>query len=502
MTSSTVKDGTADDRVLVIGATILDQYYIGRATRLDQTAAVPVVDVSPTRMFSSVGGGANAAANVAHLAMPVAFVSVVGEDAASRAYADKEDDLITKYLLRHAEYQLPQKHRVYAQGNLAARFDVDERPKVNVEDQVVDLFHKAADDMRPSVILVSDYDKGVCTPRVLEAVMRWASANDCPVIVDPVPAHTAYYKGATALLPNERELLAMLPGVKGPLDGGPVLCQALEAHSCIVTCGDEGLVFVAPDMPVHRVPAVPAKVIDTCGAGDAVAAAIAYGHAVGMKAEEMLRFAAVAGAVCVENGGAGPVSLHEIHRRLAVVNGPVVKNVGLNYASLLRLSVAVRKKRFGITNGVFDILHPGHVSMLEQAAAECDFLLVMLNSDESALRAKGRAPVNDCKIRAAALSALPCVGAVLPFDEDTPELGISFLAPDLLVKGPEHAGAEAELPGAAAVLATGGVVHTTTLEYDIHASDIITKAKSQAAEESAPRAADAGGAGGSADAAR
>jgi D-beta-D-heptose 7-phosphate kinase/D-beta-D-heptose 1-phosphate adenosyltransferase len=132
--------------------------------------------------------------------------------------------------------------------------------------------------------------------------------------------------------------------------------------------------------------------------------------------------------------------------------------------------------------------------MLEQASAQCDFLLVLLNSDESATRVK-RKPVHDYDLRAANLAALPAVDAVIRFEADTPQAEIDFLAPDVLFKGPEHKGRENEIPGAASVLGRGGKVITTKLEYDTHASDTIAKAQSQEhpGEEAAPRAADASG---------
>ncbi len=120
-----------------------------------------------------------------------------------------------------------------------------------------------------------------------------------------------------------------------------------------------------------------------------------------------------------------------------------------------------RVRRAGLslvfTNGCFDVLHPGHLALLEQARALGDFLVVGLNTDRSvrALKGPGR-PVLPLEGRLALLSALEPVDLVIPFDEDTPERLISEVAPDVLVKGGDYEASR--VVGAASVEARGGRV--------------------------------------------
>jgi len=470
MTTSSGRQSN-EDRVVVVGPVIVDHYFLGTASRLDQTAPIPIVDVQTRGPFVGIGGGGNAANNLSHMAMPVAFVSVVGTDPGGKAFLDVQpNDLTHTYVAQDSNYQTPQKHRVYAGGRLVARFDMDEKLKANVEDKVVDMFLKCVDDVPPLAILVSDYDKGICTERTLEVILRYAREKHIKVIIDPVPQHMPFYTGAYIITPNAKEVCEATDK-KNVGAAADAICKELGVDHCIVTCGADGMLWASPGAARMQLPALPAMCVDSCGAGDTAAAAIAYGVAARMPMPTLLRFAMTAGALSVERGGAGPVSLHQIHRRISVSHGTGNKRVNIDHAALLRLSAAFDKTIFGVTNGVFDLLHPGHVSLLEQAAKKCGFLAVLLNSDESAERVK-QAPMQSYDLRAAALAAIPCVDAIIKFDEDTPEESIRRLEPNLLVKGPELEGKEEQIPGAEFVWSTGGEVMTTKLEYDIHTSDV------------------------------
>ena len=468
-----------EDRVVVVGPVIVDHYFLGSTSRLDQTAPIPIVDVRMRNSFVGLGGGSNAANNLAHMAMPVAFVSVVGTDPGGRAFLDTEpNELKQLYVAQDPNYQTPQKNRVYAGGRLVSRFDMDEKPKANVEDKVVDMFMKCVDDVPPLAILISDYDKGICTERTIGVILQYAHEKNIKVIVDPVPQHMPFYVGAYIITPNAKE--AMEATEKSSVGAAAdAICKELGVDYCIVTCGSDGMLLASPSAHRMEYPALPAMLVDSCGAGDTVAAALTYGVAARMPLHTMMRFAVTAGTLSVERGGAAPVPLHQIHRRISTAYGNSNKQVNIDHAVLLRLSAALDKTIFGVTNGVFDLLHPGHVSLLEQAAKDCGFLAVLLNSDDSAERVK-RKPMQDYALRAASLAALPMVDAIVKFDEDTPEQSIQRLEPNLLVKGPELKGEEEQIPGAEFVWSRGGKVVTTELEYDTHTSDVLERVQKAA----------------------
>jgi len=461
-----------NQRAVVVGPVILDHYHVGNIRGLDQTAPVPVTMIQ--REFVGAGGAANAADSLAYLAMPTAFVSVVGEDDASRVYLDKPaaGRGVTRYVAVEAAYTTPIKHRVYANHRLVARYDHERPPTSDMSQPMLMRLRQCFDEVTPLVILISDYNKGVCTPAVLEFIMTFAREHEIPVVVDPTPSHMEYYAGAYAVTPNALELMAAAPASSALTTMKAVAAWVRAKYNIthlFVTLGSGGIIRASSDGTTTDCPAVPAHELDTCGAGDTVAAAVAYGVAADMPPEVVMRFANIAGALAVEQIGAQPVSLHAIHCASSRAHLPA-KQVDPVSIPLLRRSLIVAGQTFGIANGVFDVLHPGHISMLRQARAQCDFLCVLLNTDKSATRIK-RTPLQPYSIRAAALAAQPAVDAVLPFDGDTPVPEIRQLRPDLLVKGPEYA--DKIVQGREAVEGWGGKVLITTLEHDTSTSAVL-----------------------------
>jgi D-beta-D-heptose 7-phosphate kinase/D-beta-D-heptose 1-phosphate adenosyltransferase len=467
----------ADGCVLVVGPTILDQYYVGEVSRLDQTAPVPIIDVPAKNSFVAVGGAANAALNLTHMGLSVVLVTVTGNDAAGdlaiQALSDAPN--LARYCTREPGYQTPRKHRVHDQsGRLLCRYDIDEKPKACVEDKVVDLFQRAVDDMTPEYILISDYDKGICTERTLDVIFSYSESKCVPVIVDPVPHHMDFYRTPSAtpyiITPNAKEAMAYT-GLSSVAAAANEIGRRVEPTFCIVTCGADGLLVAQPRQAQKRVSAVSVRCVDSNGAGDTVAAALTYASVMSMPLDALCEFAVAAGALSVEALGARPVPLIEIHRRQALAAGPQRKCVAAGFAMTLRRAAAASGKRFGIANGVFDLLHDGHMLMLKQAAEGCDYLLVLLNSDVS-VAALGRDVLQNTQMRMSALCATPYVDAVLPFDGATPVSELQQLKPDVLFKGKEHRGKEHKIPEAATIQGYGGEVKAVEEHIDIHAADL------------------------------
>jgi D-beta-D-heptose 7-phosphate kinase/D-beta-D-heptose 1-phosphate adenosyltransferase len=136
----------------------------------------------------------------------------------------------------------------------------------------------------------------------------------------------------------------------------------------------------------------------------------------------------------------------------------------------------VLSKKIAFTNGVFDILHQGHIFSLSQAAKEADYLIVGLNSDASTKKLKGETrPVNNQESRALVLASLLIVDAVIIFDEDTPLELIKAILPDVLVKGGDYT--VAQIAGAKEVIANKGRVVINPIIKGFSTTDIITKMK-------------------------
>jgi len=503
MTNST-EELASDDYVVVIGPVIVDRYFVGKPRRLDRTAPVPLIGV--TGQFWAPGGGGNAANCLAHLALPTTFVGMVGDDDAGEEYlkAPMPPNLQLK-VGKYANYSTPVKTRVYANNRLVARFDADDPYTGSFESTTASLFFSAVAEKPPLAILISDYNKGVCTPDIIGSVLLYGEDHNVPVIVDPDPAHTESYQGATLLTPNADEAMRMAAAcgyadrATDPVEAADFLANKFDCD-VLVTLGSHGMVLVPPHGQ-ERFPlqAMPAASIDTCGCGDAVASAMTYGIATGMNARTATRFANVSGSLCCEIIGAMPIPLHRLNQRVTLSLGLDRKVVTLDELRLLRQSVAVAGEIFGVANGVFDGVHDGHTSLLRQAREHCDFLAVLVNTDESAERIKRR-PQHSQIARSLSLAAHPLVDAVLLFDGDNAVPEYQALQPDIMVKGPDYKDREDLLPEAAVLPEWGGELRLAELEVDVSSTQL--REEDEALKEStAPGETEdsAGGAGDAAD---
>ena len=178
---------------------------------------------------------------------------------------------------------------------------------------------------------------------------------------------------------------------------------------------------------------------DVSGAGDTVVAALAAALAGGVELRMAARIANIAAGIVVGKVGTAVAREEDLLQALTPQGGALRKVVGRDVATEQVERWRRRGWRTGFTNGCFDLLHPGHVHLLEQARSQCDRLVVGLNSDASVRRLKGAArPVQAEAARAAVLASLSAVDLVIVFDEDTPEATLELLRPDLLVKGADY----------------------------------------------------------------
>jgi D-beta-D-heptose 7-phosphate kinase/D-beta-D-heptose 1-phosphate adenosyltransferase len=256
------------------------------------------------------------------------------------------------------------------------------------------------------------------------------------------------YDGATCITPNTVELaLAIGDDAKDRDRLASVirdLCRKLSLEKLLVTQGPEGMTLFGNDAPPITIAANAREVFDVSGAGDTVIATLAACVATGMDYGEAASVANSAAGIVVGKLGTQPVSWAELERSLEnderrKPNAALWKVSDAQEAEIRLSGWRRREQRIVFTNGCFDLLHPGHVSLLHQARSLGDRLIVGLNSDDSIRRLKGaQRPILPGKDRAAILSALEDVDMVVFFDEDTPLNLIGRLKPDILVKGADY----------------------------------------------------------------
>lgn len=432
--------------VVVVGDVLLDEDIEGTATRLAPDAPAPVVDVTGDRRHP--GGAGLAAALAARGGREVVLVTALGEDPASEAV---RRDLGSRVRLLELPLHgtLPVKTRVLAGGRPVVRLDRGGGTPGEPDSAVCEALACA------HAVLVADYGRhtagAVRSP--LEEVARRT-----PVVWDPRPRGDQPVPGARIVTPNGAEavlLCAGVPDVPGSSLGafaarGTALAERWRVAGVAVTLGDRGVLLTRPGEGTPMlIPAPFRSDGDPCGAGDCFAATAAAALADGLLPEEALQRAVAAAAAFVAAGGSGNPDLW----RTAAVPGPA-RHSGTDAFELAE-SVRARGGTVVATGGCFDLVHAGHVGLLESARRIGDCLIVCLNSDASVTRRKGPGrPLNPAADRERVLTALGSVDAVAVFEEDTPEAVLRRLRPDVWVKGGDYS--VQDLPEAAVLRGWGG----------------------------------------------
>jgi D-beta-D-heptose 7-phosphate kinase / D-beta-D-heptose 1-phosphate adenosyltransferase len=453
-------------RALVIGDVMLDSYVEGTAARLCTEGPVPVV--RKTAETHAPGGAANTAANVRALGAAVALLGVVGPDAAGarlRAVLQTHgvDD---RWLVEDTAMRTLHKLRLLADGQYVVRLDDGEPCHTAASEQrLVD--HLGRLYARCDLVLVSDYAYGVLSDGLLARLRALRASRPGVLVVDSKALRRFDGLGATVVTPNHREARLLVGVASPPADGGaPRDLAALErvgrhllglvdARYAAITLAGDGVLLLDRDDAALHLPAHPVQRAHDVGAGDSFAAALALALGAGARCTEAVRIGIEAAGVAVTRPRTAIVHQQELLQRVALGAAAVAPTVDALAARLAEERAAGRRIVF--TNGVFDLLHAGHVEFLRQAKALGDVLVVGVNSDRGARRLKGnRRPINRERDRLALVAALDAVDHAVLFDEEHPAALIRTLRPHLHVKGGDYA--DEQLAEADAVREVGGEI--------------------------------------------
>lgn len=449
-------------RVLCVGDVMLDRFVHGEVDRVSQEAPIPVVRVAAEDEV--LGGAGNVVRNVAALGGRATLLSVMGEGAAGRAIDAllAREPRIAAELVPEAGRQVTVKTRYLAAGQQLLRADRETEAPIGetAARRLLQAFEGAVGDA--DAVVVSDYGKGVLSDPVLRRLIDGAAARGKPLLVDPKGRDFRRYAGADIITPNEREL-ALATGMATAGADEAVAAARKVVAACgiaavVVTRSSRGMAIVTGDA-VEHLPVRAREVFDVSGAGDTVIATLAAALGGGASLGDGAALANLAAGVVVAKLGTAVAYPVEIMAALqdAQGAGAAAKLVDLDGARDRAASWRRRRLRIGFTNGCFDVLHPGHIHLLQQARAACDRLVVGLNGDRSVTRLKGpERPVHGSGERAMMLAAHGAVDLVVVFDEDTPLALIEALRPDVLVKGADYR--LDEVVGADAVRGWGGEV--------------------------------------------
>jgi D-beta-D-heptose 7-phosphate kinase / D-beta-D-heptose 1-phosphate adenosyltransferase len=458
----TVESGFGGVRTLVLGDLMLDRYLWGEVERISPEAPVPIVRVQ--HLTECAGGAANVAMNLRRLGCNVSVAGVVGTD----VYRDALLSVLgaagigTDSVIAASGRQTTAKTRIIGAHQQMLRLDHEDRNAIASAD-INDILQSVNLELEKGVsaIVLSDYGKGVLTPLVCQDVIRTARTRGIPILVDPKGTDYRKYAGANGLSPNRNELAratgADAEDLQAVLDLGIELIATLGLDFIALTLSERGIALIQPDT-ISKFPALAREVFDVSGAGDTVIATLAASMAAGLPLHDAMQLANLAAGIVIGKLGTVPVTREELVAALAVEQAQDYNKICSGQELLNRIAQwRIAGERIVFTNGCFDILHVGHVSLLQKARTEGDRLVVGLNTDRSISSLKGPSrPITGQRERARVLAALGAVDAVVLFDDNTPLQLINTIRPDVLVKGADYS--EEQVVGAAEVRSWGGRV--------------------------------------------
>jgi D-beta-D-heptose 7-phosphate kinase/D-beta-D-heptose 1-phosphate adenosyltransferase len=473
-----IEHNWASKRLLVVGDVMLDKYVHGEVARISPEAPVPVVRA--THQSQQPGGAANVAMNLSRLGGRAHVIGFTGGDEDERLLSGLLDNGgIASTLVASKGFPTIAKQRILGGRQQMLRIDterLDARPQADYDRLIAAVLEHLPG---CHALVLSDYAKGVLTPAGCGQMIQAARGLGIPVLVDPKSDDFSRYRGATAICPNLGELSSAASvgtlDMRALLDAATVMVSVLGVKFMVVTLGEKGIALVRADDRFIS-PAVARQVFDVSGAGDTVTAVLALCMASGLDPEAAVQLANVAAGIVVGKVGTVPVEKHELLAALAPEIALSAEDKVVTRQELAsRVAVwRANGERVVFTNGCFDLLHVGHITLLERAHRFGDRLIVAINSDDSVTALKGPSrPIVGERERARVLAALAAVDAVIVFAEATPMELIVAMRPDVLIKGGDYV--EDTVVGAPEVRSWGGQVKIVPIVEGYSTTRLIDK---------------------------
>jgi len=423
-------------RVLVVGDCMLDRYYFGKVTRISPEAPVPVTRITMTN--DTLGGAGNVANNLVHLGASCVLIGAIGDDEHGKLIHSRCEEAGIDFKPVRSVSQTIVKIRVFGDHQQIVRVDFED--PLFIDSTAKGELFKSLDSVfdEISLVVISDYGKGFCTPGLCSHIIENATRRNLKVLIDPKGNDWTKYKNATIVTPNVKEL-SEISGTLIDNDDDSVCKTGTKIRTTyglehlLVTRSEKGISLLNQSSCSHF-PTEAREVFDVSGAGDTVMATLAASLASGYDIVTSTRLANKAAGIVCGKIGTAPIELAELQVACSSTDTSKVTSVELLLQKIKSLKNDGRKIVF--TNGCFDLIHRGHLHLFSEAKKMGDVLVVAINSDESAKKIKNnRYPVNSEEDRALIVSSIKDVDFVAIFDEETPEALLAQIMPDVIVKG-------------------------------------------------------------------
>lgn len=474
-------DRFRNKRILIIGDLLMDVYLKGNSRRLCPEAPVPVVDIH--KRITLPGGAANTVCNLKALGASVNFCTVIGEDEGGKEAVDllKNHKVKTTAIVKDCQRKTITKCRVVSGSQVITRYDEGtETPLLKETERTllshIERLHPVCDG-----VVLSDYDKGIITPAVIEKLRVLQKRSPKFIAVDSKRLRFFSSLAPQYAKPNYEEAIGLLAlpsqlheRSQQVMHHAKALYEAISASLITVTLDSEGSLIIENGKATDLIPAPRISRPHVAGAGDTYFAGFILSYLSGSGKKISAEIATAASSIAVEREDTSLCTTSDL-KGYFNIHRKCIENV----ADLRQVCDVYHQagRRIVFTNGCFDILHSGHVTYLLKARALGDVLIVGLNTDESIKRIKGNErPINNLEDRVHVLSGLSSVDHVIPFgqpSDDTPISLIRAARPHIFAKGGDYR--KENLPEAATVEALGGAIVLLDLTPDHSTTRIISK---------------------------
>lgn len=455
-------------KIIVAGDVMLDRYFKGDVSRVSPEAPVPIIKVNSTE--DSLGGASNVALNLRRWGIKPFLFGILGKDNEADVVINLvKQSGIKNNLLVSSSCRTSTKLRAVSTQQLL-RMDFEDDLSV-AADKMTELLIKKL--RFADLLILSDYNKGSLAN--VSKIIRAAKSKGIFIIVDPKLQDFSFYKGADILTPNYKEFVNSVGECEDEqtiLDKARSMVKQLELKALIITRGSAGVLLVMKDR-VYNIPSKQCEIYDVTGAGDTVVATLGATLSAGINIVKATELANLAAGISITNPGTGVIGYDNLFPAKYNENPciPVDELVGTLEKE------RAKGKKIVFTNGVFDILHSGHINYLQEAAQLGDKLVVGINDDKSVKLNKGQdRPINSLYARAKLLSSLSMVNWVVSFKGKTPQLLLHKIKPDFLVKGGDYKNKQ-EIAGWDIVESYGGEVKLLEYMQGVSTTHIINKIK-------------------------
>jgi D-beta-D-heptose 7-phosphate kinase/D-beta-D-heptose 1-phosphate adenosyltransferase len=318
-----ILDEVEDQRILVVGDMMIDEYLHGRVERVSPEAPVQVVDVQKEE--DTLGGAGNVVKNLRALDTDVSVLSVIGEGEHGSTIHEKLVDhgIDTSNIIEEEGRLSSKKTRVIAESYNQQIIRIDRESREDLREETFETLMGRFEEMLPKIdaVILSDYGKGMLTPKLSRAILKKADSNDVPTVVDPKGDDYGKYSEASIITPNTAEAEEVADFKIEDDDSlqraGSKLLKQHSANALLITRGSEGMaLFETPGLSFESFDAQAREVYDVTGAGDTVVSMVAIGLAVANDYSAAARLANVAAGIVVGKVGTATVGLQELRQEL------------------------------------------------------------------------------------------------------------------------------------------------------------------------------------------